>query len=117
MRILVLDDERAVLDTLKSILTQNDHDVDVVDNAEDALHMVGGGNYDLVLVDYKLPENDGIWFMQNVALPPQTRVLLVTAYVNRRVINRMFELGASGYLIKPFNETELLRHLSFLQAG
>jgi AmiR/NasT family two-component response regulator len=51
--------------------------------------------------------------MEQVKLPKKTKVLLITAYVNRDVITRMFQLGASGYLIKPFDEDDLLHHIEF----
>lgn len=116
MKILVLDDEVSLLQSLKRMLEDQDHSVDCADNAKEAVAKVRDAQYDVILVDYKLPENDGIWFMQNADLPRETKVLLITAYVNRRVINQMFELGASGYLIKPFDEEELLRHLAFFGA-
>ena len=51
--------------------------------------------------------------MNNIKATPSTRVLLMTAYVNRDVINEMMRLGASGYLIKPFDADEIKMHLSF----
>lgn len=113
MKMLILDDDRALLNALKQMLTQNDHEVDCSDNAKQAVEMVEKKDYDLVLVDYKMPDNDGIWFMQNAKLSRETKTLLITAYVNRDMINKMFSLGALGYLIKPFGEEELLRHISF----
>ncbi len=113
MKILILDDNKSLLDALKGMLVRHDNDVDCSDNAKQALKMAEAGNYDFVLVDYKMPENDGIWFMENVNLPQKTKALLITAYVDRDVINRMFDLGACGYLIKPFNGEELLRHLTY----
>ena len=113
MKILILDDDKDLLTAVRLMLIQHDHEVDCSDNAEQAVDMVTDGDYDFVLVDYKMPENDGIWFMKNVDRPKKTKALLVTAFVNREVINRMFALGACGYLIKPFNEEEIIRHLDF----
>jgi CheY-like chemotaxis protein len=114
MKILVLDDEKALLQSLRGMLTSHGHTVTCSDNAAEAVDMVKHTAFDVVLVDYKMPGNDGIWFMQHADLPRATRVILITAYVNREVINRMFELGAAAYLIKPFSEDELLRHLAFV---
>jgi len=113
MKILILDDDTELLSALKRILDDHGHDVDCADDAEKAAEMVVDAAYDLLLVDYKMPGHDGIWFMQNAKRPPGSKVLLVTAYVNREVINRMFDLGASGYLIKPFDEEELMRHIDY----
>ncbi|MFC1498707.1 response regulator [Verrucomicrobiota bacterium] len=113
MKILILDDDKNLLESLKRILDRHNHEVDCSDNAKQAVNMVNTGNYDFVLVDYKMPHNDGIWFMENADMPKQTKTLLITAYADRAMINRMFELGASGYLIKPFDEKEILRHMNF----
>jgi len=114
MKILVLDDNETLLAALKEMLGEQGHEVHCSANAKSAVKMVEEGAYDVALVDYKMPGNDGIWFMKNVNLPKKTKVLLITAYVNRDVINKMFALGASGYLIKPFDDKELLRHLDFV---
>lgn len=116
MKILILDDDVYLLEALKRVLEMNDHEVECSSSPSDALELVGSGDFDFVLVDYKMPEKDGIWFMEHAQVPRKTRVLLITAYVNREVINRMFALGASGYLIKPFDEEELLRNLAFFSS-
>jgi len=113
MKILLLDDEENVLKSLQRILMLMNYEVDCFLSAKDAVVAIEKGDYDFVLVDYKMPEFSGIWFMKNVHLPKKTKVLLMTAYVNREVITEMMRLGACGYLIKPFNENELKMHLSF----
>lgn len=113
MRILIMDDDRSLLEALTQMLQQHDHEVHAVDNARDAVAKVGEIDYDIVLADYRMPGEDGIWFMKNADLKRSTKVLLCTAYANREVIKQMFELGASGYLIKPFDEEEVLRNLEF----
>lgn len=113
MKILVLDDDKDLLSVLKELLTGRGHTVDCVESAAAAIEPVERNAYEFVLVDYMLRENDGVWFMQNARIPRGTRVLLMTAYVNRDVINRMFALGAAGYIIKPFDENELFKHIDF----
>ena len=113
MKILILDDDVHLLEALKRVLEMNGHEVDCSSSPSESIKTVGTGKYDFVLVDYKMPEKDGIWFMEHASIPRNTRGLLITAYVNRDVINRMFALGASGYLIKPFDEEELLRNPTF----
>ena len=117
VKILILDDDRTVLEALSNMLAEHEYEVECCDNAKQAVEMVAGVVYDFILVDYKMPENDGIWFMKNAKLPRETKVLLITAYVNRHVIDKMFELGASGYLIKPFDEEYLIRNVEFHGKG
>ena len=113
MKILLLDDEENVLKSLSRTLVLMNHEVDIFTNAAEAAAVMESGSYDFALVDYKMPEHSGIWFMKNANVPRKTKVLLMTAYVNREVITEMMRLGAVGYLIKPFNENELKMHLSF----
>ena len=113
MRILILDDDWELLEITAKELARASHEVDCSDNARQAVQMVAQKNYDFVLVDYKMPDNDGIWFMKNAGLPRSTKTLLITAFVNRDIIKQMFALGASGYVIKPFDGEELLRHIDF----
>jgi len=113
MNILVLDDDPHLLAAIKSVLLEHGHDVDCVREADNAAALARDKAYDFILVDYKMPGHDGVWFMENTDVGRRTRVLLMTAYVNRRVIDRMFSLGACGYIIKPFDDEALMRHLEF----
>ncbi len=118
MKILIIDDDEALLVALGRLLEESkDLDVSTAGSAELGVAMVGESDYDFVLVDFKMPKHDGVWFMQNAKIPRATKVLLMTAFVNRDVINEMFSLGIVGYLIKPFGEEELMRHLSFHSSG
>jgi len=113
MKIMLVDDEKEILNSLRRALELMGHKVDCFDDAAKAAEAHENGDYDFVFVDYLMPETDGIWFMKNIKRRPTTRVLLMTAYVNREVINEMMQLGASGYLIKPFDADEIKMHLSF----
>ncbi len=111
MKILVLDDHDGFRDEVVEILSRNGHQADGIARAPAAIPLVESGEYDLVFVDYNMPEHDGIWFMQSVKRPQRTKALLVTAHVNREMIRVMFRLGISGYIIKPFDEQAVMRQL------
>lgn len=113
MKILLIDDDVNLLEALKEMLVAQKHEIECSTSAREAVEMVKGSKYDCILVDYRMPRDDGVWFMENAEIAQNTKVLLMTAYLNREVINRMFALGASGYIIKPFDEEELLTHLKF----
>jgi DNA-binding NtrC family response regulator len=113
MRILIMDDDHSLLEALRQMLELHEHEVHTVDNAKEAVTKVAETDYDIVMADYRMPGEDGIWFMKHANLKRTTKVLLCTAYANREVIKQMFELGACGYLIKPFDEEEVLRNLDF----
>ena len=112
MRILIVDDDDGMLKALQALLVASGHEVTCADTAENGI-AAEPSSFDFVLLDYKMPKHDGSWFMQNAEIGRDTRVLLITAYVNKDVITRMFSLGVSGYLIKPFDADDLLRHIDF----
>ena len=116
MRILVVDNDKGMLRALKELLTCYGHEVACAGSAEEGI-AADPNSFDFVLLDYKMPKHDGGWFMQNANLDRKTRVLLVTAYVSKDVIKRMFDLGVSGYLVKPFDADDLMRHLEFFSGA
>ncbi len=113
MKILVLDDHDAFRNAIVDILVQNGHVADGAASAVEAIARVKDGNYDLVLADYNMPEHDGLWFMKNATFPRATKALLITAHVDRGIIDEMFRSGAVGYIIKPFDEADLLHHIRY----
>lgn len=113
MRVLVLDDDLSILKVVKTVLALSGHEVDCADNAVAAVEMTKKHRYEIVLFDYKMDEHDGIWFLENMNLSPSTKAILMTGYGNRTLVNRVFELGASGYLMKPFTADELLKHVEY----
>jgi two-component system, LuxR family, response regulator FixJ len=113
MKVLVLDDHAGFRDEVVAMLIRNGHEAFGVSMATSAIPLVESGDYDFVLVDYHMPAHDGIWFMKNTQWPRRTRAILVTAHVNVQVVDTMMKAGAAGYLVKPFDEEDLLRHLTF----
>ena len=113
MKVLVLDDHQAFREEVLAMLSRGGHEGVGADSAQAAIPLVRDGTFDFVLVDYSMPEHDGIWFLRQAKLPRHTKALLVTAHVNTPMIAQALNLGAVGYLIKPFDEADLLRHLAF----
>lgn len=113
MKLMVIDDDEELLSIVTKMLESHGHTVEAYSCAEEGAGKTTATEYDVILLDYRMPEYDGAWFMKNAKLTRKTKVLLMTAFVNREIINKMFALGACGYLIKPFDEQDLLHHLSF----
>ena len=112
-KILVVDDHKELRQAVVLILERNGFEVDTVDNATIALKLAQSGNYDFVLVDYQMPVHDGLWFMKRLREPRHTKILMMTAQNNMYISLAMIQAGCDGYIIKPFNEDDLLRHLQF----
>ena len=112
-RILIVDDDAPLLAELVKILTAREYMVTCAGNAEIGAEAIRDQNYDFVLLDYRMPGKNGSWFMRHASLADKTKVLLLTAFANRQLIDEVMKLGASGYLVKPIDEDELLQHLEF----
>ncbi|MGE3403204.1 MAG: response regulator transcription factor [Vicinamibacterales bacterium] len=109
MRLLVVEDEADLADTLQKALTEESFAVDVAGDGEEGLFKLSDIPYDAAILDVMLPGMDGWTVLENVrARGVRTPVLMLTArdMVEDRV--RGLNLGADDYLVKPFALTELV---------
>ena len=109
MRVLIAEDELPLARALVKIFEKNNYSADAVHNGEDALTMLSGGNYDVVILDIMMPKMDGITALRKLrSSGNNTPVLMLTAKaeVDDRVLG--LDSGANYYLTKPFDMKELL---------
>ena len=112
MKILAIDDDARLLAEVENILVRHGHDVHAVTSATEGIAHLKDNVYDFVLVDYRMPEHDGMWFMRHAAVPRGTKVLLVSSLIESNLVREMSKEGISGYVMKPFDEEELVHHLA-----
>ncbi|MBI4271708.1 MAG: sigma-54-dependent Fis family transcriptional regulator [Candidatus Rokubacteria bacterium] len=106
--ILVVDDDPGVRESFRLILEDHYEVVDVPDGPQ-ALDVLRASQVDLVLLDIRLPEMDGIEVLERIkAIDESLEVILVTAVKTVRTAVAAMKLGAFDYLTKPFEEDELL---------
>ena len=80
-RILVVDDESLVSDSIRRILALDQHAVETVTSAQDALVAFQPGKFDLIIIDYEMPDTKGDKLAAAIkALAPQQPILMITAY-------------------------------------
>ena len=83
LRILIVDDETIVRDSLSAWFRQDGHKVDVAEGAKEALHLVGAGRYDMAFLDIKMPGMDGLELQARLAAAdPELTIVLMTAYAS-----------------------------------
>ena len=112
-RILVVDDEKLILWSLKEYLQSQDYEVETVDSATAAGKAVETGRFDLVLLDYKLPDGDGISLTEQWRQEERDfSVIMVTAHSSVEHAVRALQAGASDYVAKPFNNEDIGHRVS-----
>ncbi len=115
MRILVVDDDKKLCDTLKRGLEENTYAVDCVQDGEDGIFYAEITPYDLIILDVMMPKKDGWEVCRELRLKKvNTPILMLTAKdeVEDRV--RGLDAGADDYLVKPFAFAELLARVRAL---
>jgi two-component system response regulator AtoC len=107
-RILIVDDEENVRLMLKAVFSQNGNTILCADNGEQAIELFAQEQPDLVLMDIRMPNMDGIEALQHMhAINQEIPVILMTAYAAVETAVEALRLGAFDYIIKPFELDEL----------
>jgi two-component system, NtrC family, response regulator HydG len=108
LRILIVDDETIVRDSLGAWFRQDGHKVDVAESAKEALRLVGAGRYDIAFLDIKMPGMDGLELQARLAqADPELTIVLMTAYASVDTAVKAMKNGAYDYIVKPFDPDDL----------
>ncbi|WP_029521476.1 response regulator transcription factor [Persephonella sp. IF05-L8] len=115
MKILIVEDNEELNNTLKEILEINDYIVDTVFDGEQALEFANLYEYDLIILDIMLPKIDGYKVCQILREKGNnTPVLMLTAKDTLQDKVKGLDIGADDYLVKPFEIEELLARVRAL---
>ena len=108
MHLLVIEDERALCETIVRSLRRQAYSVDCCYDGEKALELLGVERYDLVLLDLNLPKKDGMTVLRTLRQTDrETRVLILSARSEVEDKVQGLDAGANDYLAKPFHLAEL----------
>lgn len=108
-RILVVDDEQIIRESISFILKKEGYTVDEAENGKVAYQKVVSETYDLIITDLEMPEMKGIELLERVVrINPQTAVIIITAYGSLETAIAALRAGASDYILKPIEFDELL---------
>jgi putative two-component system response regulator len=101
-KILIVDDELGPRESLKMIL-RDDYDIITAANGKEAIAHLGNTEYDLAILDIRMPDINGTDLLQIVKeKAPATEVIMITAYASVDTATKALRAGALDYLIKPF---------------
>jgi DNA-binding NtrC family response regulator len=107
--ILIIDDEPAVCAGCRLVLSDQGHTVDAVHDGRSGLELLEKSRYELVLLDMKLPDIDGIQVLEVIHREtPRVSVVVMTGYSSVPDAVKAMKLGAFDYLSKPFSDEELV---------
>ncbi len=107
-RILVVDDERAIRNTLREILEYEKYMVDEAQNGQEAIEKVQSNDYDLVLCDIKMLGIDGIEVLDKILEQGETPVIMISGHGTIDTAVEAIKKGAFDYISKPLDLNRLL---------
>lgn len=113
-RVLVVDDEPINLEIIKEILADEDLNLDLAENGQEALNLIAATSYDLILLDRMMPVMDGMTLLRTIkstAAWRDTPVIMQTAAASPTEVREGIAAGAHYYLTKPY-EPDALRILT-----
>lgn len=113
-RILVVDDEKRIVDLVRLYLEREGFIVDEAFEGQQALDMISSVSYDLIILDLMLPVIDGWTVCKQIREKYDTPVIMLTARGEEFDKVLGFELGADDYVVKPFSPRELTARVKAL---
>lgn len=120
IRIMLVDDHKIFREALKGIL-EREHDISLVGEANDgseALTLAQKLHPDVVLMDIGMPVMGGIEAARAlIADQPESKIIALSTYSDRRIVLQMLDTGARGYVVKSAGRDELLRGIRAVSHG
>jgi DNA-binding NtrC family response regulator len=108
-RILVIDDERAIRNTLKEILEYENHEVELAEDGISGIEAFKNGNFDVVLCDIKMPQMDGIEVLDKMLdHSAETPVIMISGHGNIETAVEAIKKGAFDFIEKPLDLNRIL---------
>lgn len=108
-RILVIDDEKAIRNTLKEVLEYENHVAEIAENGSKGIELFEAGVYDIVLCDIKMPEMDGTEVLEKIMeINPDTPVVMISGHGNIDTAVDAIKKGAFDFLEKPLDLNRVL---------
>ena len=110
MKILVVDDDAIVIKSCRRILEAEGFEVMTVPGADEALERVKCYDFDLLLMDVKMPKHDGIFLMREIKKNwSDIPIIVMSGYPTPETIADVLKLGATQFIPKPFRPDELVK--------
>ena len=110
VQVLIVDDERSIRVTLSEFLKNEDYEVNVASDADQALEMLTAENYDVVVTDIIMPRITGVKLLKSIKeTAPRVQVIMMTGEPTIETASEAVRTGAFDYLTKPIGREELVK--------
>jgi len=109
-RVVFVEDDAAIRKLVQAALRSSPHEVHIATNGREGLELVERVRPDVVFTDVSMPEMDGLQLCDAIRARPhlaETRIVFITASVQREQVDRYMARGAVAYIAKPFSTAEL----------
>ena len=107
-RILIVDDERAILVALRGLFGKEGYEVDTASSGEEAVKKIEAGRFHVVVTDLSMDGISGMQVLERArTVDPDLAVVMMTAHGSEKAAVQAMKLGATDYLPKPFDNDEL----------
>jgi putative two-component system response regulator len=113
--ILIVDDDSGVRDMLSSVLNDEGYSVEAVESAKKAVKACEKSTFDVALIDIKLPDMNGTELLNRLKkMQPKIVMIIITGHPSIESAMKAVNERADGYVLKPFEVTELLQMITRL---
>jgi nitrogen regulation protein NR(I) len=108
-KILLIEDDTGITDTLRRVLSEEGHDVSVQKRGDDGLALASKETFNVVITDLRMPGIDGLELVRQLhAAQPRLPIILITAFGTTQTAIEAMKLGAYDYLLKPFDVPHMI---------
>lgn len=114
MKILIIEDEIAIANFIKASLESQLYIVDIASDGEQGALLGRTGKYDLIILDYLLPQKNGLEIVKEIRLSKNVPIIMLTVYGDFECKEKAYNLGVDDFLTKPFLLEELFLRLKAL---
>jgi DNA-binding NtrC family response regulator len=117
-RILIVDDDTGMTETLSDILSDMGYNTAVADDGYRAIEIISKDSFDIALIDIKMPGINGVETFKRIKqISPKTKVIMITAYSASNLTDEALNEGAYSLLSKPLNINKFISLVEMIKNG